>query len=255
MKKLILIMLGAIAPFIVNAGSGADTVVVQEDPWSVTVGAGFESEYSFRGETLADNVYTAQINATIENFYLGVDGFYQAESTESFESEVDVYAGYTMKNLVVDWVDFDVGVKAYTFPHSDKDLAQTDVTYELYAGLILDEFLLNPAGYIFYDFTREAITLEGSIHEDFSSDNVVPFLGPLTFTPSAYVGYTDIQDVTPRGANTEEAYVYAGAALDVSFEVGGFTVSAGPRYVVTDTDNPTFDANELSWGASASYKF
>jgi hypothetical protein len=233
--------------------TGASTIVLQDDPVSVTVGAGFESEYTFRGEAKGDNVYTASVNATLYGAYIGVDGFYQAEKTKSFESEVDVYAGYTMKNLIVDWIDFDVGVKAYTYPHSNA--GETDATYEVYVGLKLDELIFNPAVYAYYDVKREAATIEGTISEDLTTGNGLPLIGALTFTPSVYVGYTDINDVTPRSVNTDAAYAYAGAALDVSFEVKGVKVSVGPRYVTTDTKNATFDANELSWGALVSKRF
>jgi hypothetical protein len=232
---------------------GSDTIVVQDDPVSFSVSAGFESEYTFRGESVADNVYTANINATLYGAYVGVEGFYQAESTDAFESEVDLYAGYTIKNLIVDWVDIDFGVKAYVYPHASG--SDTDYTYEAYVGFILDEMLLNPAAYVYYDVKRQAATIEASLSESITTTNGLPVLGQVTFTPKVYAGYTDINDVTPKSVNTDVAYTYLGGAIDVSVEVKGVEVSVGPRYVTTQTDNPQFDANELSFGGRVAYRF
>lgn len=247
-------MMGVIAMVSVSADSGADTVVVQPEAFSLTVGAGFESEYTRRGESVADNVFTANINAAIYDFYVNVDAFYQAESTPAFESEVDVAVGYNVRNLIVDFIDFDIGVKAYTYPHSQTALNETDVTFEPYVGVVFDELLLNPAGYVYYDINRESVTLEGSISESFTSQKELPLLGQVTVKPSFFVGYTDINDVTPKGANTSDAYTYVGGALDVSVDVYGFDVAAGPRFVSADGDRQ-FDVNELSYGVRVSRSF
>jgi len=242
MKKLILITLMIASAFGLYA---------QNNNFSTEVSTGFESEYTFRGIEQADSVIVSAVELDYKSLYLGAVGYVDVDSDVKFDSEVDLYAGVTLGEVL--GASVDVGVIAYTYPNAETSLGETDYSVEGYLGLIFDEVLLNPSTYVFYDIQRESLTLEAKVSETFVSENVIPLLGNLTLTPTATLGYTDINDVTPRGVNTDDAYKYASVSVDVSAHAFGGQLSVGPRY--SWTDGADVDFNELSWGCSVSYTF
>ena len=203
--------------------------------------------------TRADNVATANVNATYRSFYLEAKSFWKTDGAVDASNEVRLSGGYTVKDLIVDGIAFDVGATAYVYPGNDTSKGDSGTTFEPYVGVVFEDLLFTPAAYVFYDINREALTLEGSVRESFTTENKLPFLGQVKVTPVAFFGYTDIKDVTPKGVNTSDAYTYAGGKVDVSVEVKGFVVSAGPR--LTLTDGARFADNELYYGTQVSYQF
>lgn len=245
MKKTILVMLMAVVGFF--------SLSAQENENTLTVGlnAGYESEYTFRGVSKADQVAITELTVQVANAYFGVTGFFDHDDIEAFDSEVDVVAGISTGQLVGASLDF--GVTAYTYPNSNTAIGETNYSIEPYVGLVFDDLLFTPGVYAFYDINKEALTLEVSVSETLTSQNTLPLLGQVSLTPVVSVGYTDINDVTPKGANTEDAYLYVTAKLNASVDVLGGTLSVGPRY--SWTDGSVVDFNELTLGGSLSYSF
>ena len=245
MKKILMVMmLAAVGVFSLSANENENTL-------SVGLSAGYESEYTFRGVTKAEEVAITQVTVQLANAYFGVTGFFDQDDIENFDSEVDLVAGISTGQFLGAALDF--GVTAYTYPNASTSIGETDYSIEPYIGLIFDDLLLTPGAYAYYDINKEALTLEVSVSETLTSENGLPLLGEVSFTPIVSVGYTDINDVTPNGVNTEDAYLYVTAKLNASFDVLGGTVAVGPRY--SWTDGAEVDFNELTLGGSVSYDF
>jgi uncharacterized protein (TIGR02001 family) len=250
MKKLKLLSIAALTLLLGGLSLTAQEQKV-EDNLQFTVSTGFESEYVYRGEELADNVATLGLEVQYKALYAGLIGISEVTSLEDFDGEVDLYIGAQFGDVL--GASLDVGVLTYTYPNATTSLGQTNYSIEPYVGIVFDDLLLTPSGYVYYDIQREAITLEARLSETFTTENSLPLIGKISITPSAYFGYTDINDFSPKGLNIEEAYQYAGVNLNVSFNLGPVLVSGGPRY--SHTDDSSFDANELYWGTNVALFF
>lgn len=217
--------------------------------FGVETSVGFESDYNDKGRGIADNVVTTNAHIDIYNAYIGFDGFWTVDKGST--NKIEAYAGYTLADLILSGIDLDVGAELNIFPNA----GATDENYsvEPFIGLTLSDLLLNPSVYAYYDISYEQLTAEASVHESFTSENVIPFLGPITFTPRVFAGWSHIGQINPKTTKASDGYTYLGGSLNASVEVYGFTVSAGPRYVVSD--KAAVDLNDLSWGAVASYRF
>lgn len=124
------------------------------------------SEYVFRGTSLGGSSLQPSteigfdFGLTVGAWYsagLGADSSVQAD-------EVDLYANYS---LPIDGpISLDVGGTYYHFPQSGA-LFETEGgaagSYEVYGSVGLSDFALSPSATVYYDFTLENLTLEGSI--------------------------------------------------------------------------------------------
>ena len=207
-KTKIIVMLAAVASLFSLSASENDNTL------SVGLSAGYESEYTFRGVSKAEEVATTEITVQFDRVYLSATGYLDQGDIAAFDSEIDLTVGMASGQLLGASLDF--GVTAYTYPNSDTSLGETEYSIEPYIGLVFDDLLFTPGVYAFYDINKEALTLEVSVSETFSSQNTLPLLGEVSLNPVVSVGYTDISDVTPKGANTENSYLYVTSKLDVS---------------------------------------
>jgi hypothetical protein len=245
MKSKLLVTVLMLASIV---GLSAET---QTKNFHTEVSSGYESTYTYRGVEKADNVAWGSINVSYESFYGGVIGYWDVESDVKLDSEVDFYVGYISPKFLE--ASLDVGVVAYTYPNAETGFGETDYSFEPYIGLLFDNMIFSPAVYVMYDIQHESLTVEGSLREKFVSQGHIPYLGNLYVTPSVNVGYTDINDITPRGVNTSDAYYYVESVIDFSVKIKNLAVSAGPRY--TYTENAIVDLGELNWAAKVSYNF
>lgn len=124
------------------------------------------SEYVFRGVSLGGSSLqpsteiSTDIGITVGAWYsagIGSDSSVQAD-------EIDLYVNYS---LPFDGpVSFDIGGTYYFYPQSGS-LFETDGgvagSYEVYGSVGLSDLPLSPAATVYYDFTLENLTLEGSI--------------------------------------------------------------------------------------------
>jgi len=248
MKKAMTIMTMC-ACALIGLTQASANVTEATNVFSVSTSVGFESEYSERGRSVADNVVTTNAHINIYDAYVGVDGFWTLDKGST--NKIEAYAGYTLTDLLLNGVDVDFGAELDIFPNA----GATDENYsvEPYVGLILSDLVLNPAVYVFYDISYEQLTVEGSVKETLTTENTLPYLGQVSFTPSVFAGWSHIGEINPKTTKASDGYTYYGASLEASVEVNGFTVSAGPRY--TASDNAVIDLNDLSWGARATYRF
>ncbi len=124
------------------------------------------SEYVFRGVSLGG----ASLQPSTEistDFGLTVGAWYSAGlgSDSSVQAdEIDLYANYSVPLDAP--ISLDVGGTYYYYPQSGS-LFETDNgvagSYEVYGSVGFDEVVLSPAATVYYDFTLESLTLEGSV--------------------------------------------------------------------------------------------
>jgi hypothetical protein len=249
MKNMITILSMCIACTFVGITQSSAQIDEVTTIFGVSTSAGFESEYNDKGRDVADNVVTTNFQIDIYDAYIGADGFWTVDKGST--NKIEAYAGYTLADLLLEGMDVDVGTDLNIYPNA----GATDENYSIepFIGLTFSDLLLTPSVYAYYDISYEQLTLEASVRESFTSENVIPFLGPITFTPQLFAGWSHIGQISPKTTKVSDGYTYIGGSLNASIEVHGFTVSAGPRYVVSD--NAAIDLNDLSWGLSATYRF
>ena len=153
MKKMILAVAALAAGVSASAqdASNASSLAVSLD---VT----YVSDYVFRGAKLADASIQPSIEASYGDFYAGVwysDAISQNNATATFDSEADLYLGYTRP--ITEIFSADLGVTRYTYNGG----SQGDTT-EVSAG-IKTNLLLSPSVYYYYDFDLEVSSYIGSI--------------------------------------------------------------------------------------------
>ena len=123
------------------------------------------SEYVFRGTSLGDSSLQPSTEIGFD-FGLTVGAWYSAGlgSDSSVQvDEVNLYANYSLP--IEGPISLDVGGTYYYFPQFGS-LLETEGgagSYEVYGSVGLSDFALSPAATVYYDFTLENLTLEGSI--------------------------------------------------------------------------------------------
>jgi hypothetical protein len=256
MKKLITMAMIALCAFGITTSTHAEIDEVTT-VFGVSTSVGFESEYNSKGKSVVDNAITTNVHIDMYDAYIGVDGFWTVDAGS--ENYVEAYAGYTVKDLIVDGIDFDIG----TDLNLNLNAAGSDENYSLepYVGVTFSDLFLTPSLYAHYDISYEQLSLELTLSEEFVATNNAPIFGEVRVTPTVYGGYSHVGDLTPKAANISDGYTYLGGSIALSATVGVFDVSVGPRYVVTDgaefgsAFNREFDSNRLSWFITAGYNF
>lgn len=183
----------------------------------------FNSEYIFRGEQFAKHNVQGGVEISTAGFYAGAWAILPTEDRfDAFQTEIDVYGGYGFD--LTESVYADVGVTGYIFNSPQLLFANKD-SVEAYAGLSFSA-PLNPSIYGFYDFDREAATIEASL------DYTLPF-GRTDLKLGATGGYTD-----SKGKVRDYAYFQADAELVYNFNrqtsigAGGhWNISEDRRYI------------------------
>ena len=168
MKKLLIAstaLMGMMLPATAQAGD-----------LSVSTSVDVTSDYVFRGISLADTAIQPGVEAALGDFTFGAWFSTGIGDTSILAGdELDLYAGYSFG--LSDTVSADVGITYYHYPQGGS-LFETDGggagTYEVYAGLGFDT-ALSPSVTAYYDFTLEALTLEGGIGHSFATSESTSF--------------------------------------------------------------------------------
>lgn len=221
----------------VSSLCGAASLLNAEE-LSISATVGWESEYVFRGAQLADSILTAAVDLEYTGVYVGIWSAQPVNSLDQASQEFDFYGGYAFN--ATDMLSLDFGLTAYYYP-SLEDFAPgaDDLTVEAYVGGALDT-VLAPALYLYYDFTLENFTIEGSAGHSFDLGN------SMSIDLGAYLGYVWID----AGGD----YFYGGLNGDLTYSFTDFaSASIGPRVSFNDVDVGR-DAN-FWFGASFSAGF
>lgn len=147
----------------------APAAFAQDDGISVSTGIDSVTEYVFRGVSLGgDSIQPyAEISAggfTVGAWYsvgFGADSAVQAD-------EVDLYASYSVP--LDGPVSLDIGGTYYHFPQSGaffETEGGSAGSYEVFGSVGFGEVPLAPTATVYYDFTFESLTLEGSVGHSF----------------------------------------------------------------------------------------
>lgn len=209
MKKL---LAAALLASVLGAGTSAYSAL------SITSDMTFASEYVFRGVKLADNSFQPGLEASFDDFYIGVWGSLPTEKRSSmgYSDEWDFYGGYGFD--LTDNMSLDLGATYYYYPQAGGS------TFEPYVGLNWDLDGWAPSAYLYYDIDLEAWT--GQLGLDYS----IP-LGAAGFSLdlSGYAGYV-LPDV-------DDSFWYYGADAVVPYVINDTaTVSAGVHWASNTID-------------------
>lgn len=221
---------------------GAASLSAQNE-LSISSTFGWESKYVFRGQELAEEIFTPSIDFSYGGAYAGIWAALPVDG--EYGNEVDFYAGYALP--LGENFNLDVGATYYTYPDAGDDFFDGVNTFEVYAGTSFD-VLLSPALYVYYDFDTENLTFEGSIGYS------IPVSDMIAIDFGAYLGWVNIgkheEFQVPEGPLLRSPrysdYTYYGASADVVFTLTeNATLSAGVRWAGSTEDTfGDFDFDE-----------
>ena len=214
-----------------------------------TATVGYEGEYVFRGQKVADNVANASVSLTLPSqTNLGVTSYWNTTNrTARVGDETDIslsqaFAIDSATNLLL-------GGTAYTYPKASALRGQTDYTLEAFTGLQYKAFL-TPTVVAGYNFNLKEVFAEGSLSQKIP----VPFVKNVNLVPSVAVGYVAGADLLPnkKGVAVKDAYYYGSGKLDLVYSVKHVDVGVGAHanYLANSA------TSKNAWfGAFASVKF
>ena len=210
---------------IIAATLAALSSLQAQDDMEISMSIGYESQYVFRGFSLAEDSMTASIEASFGDGYVGM--WTNQPIIRGFDNEFDFYGGMGFE--IAEGISMDVGGTLYYYPESGS--AAPGETFELYTGFAFDSEL-SPAVYFFYDLDLEVFTVEGSVGHSFEVDET------SSLDLAGFYGFAD-----GKGFD----YSYFGVSLDVVKSLGDTASgSIGVRYS-DGSDGPT---DELYFGGS-----
>lgn len=183
--------------------SGMAPLTAQAEDISVSTSIDYTTDYVFRGVSLADSAIQPGVEMAMGNFTAGAWFSTGIGDTSILAGdELDLYASYSF--AVSETVGLDVGVTYYHYPQGGSLFSTNgggSGTYEAFASVGFDT-PLSPSASVYYDFTLEALTLEGGVGHS------VP-VGPKTsFDLGATVGLVDGDGFS---------YEYAGASASLGY--------------------------------------
>lgn len=205
----------------------------------------FESEYVFRGQKLASESFQPSVEAGLPiasgDAYAGIWSSQAIGGTPY--NEINFYGGFA---LPLDEIfSLDVGGTYYYYP--DKG-STPNREKEIYVGGAAD-VILNPALYVFYNFTLEQLLFEGSVGHSFMLTEFAAIdLG-------IYLGSANARDANSDQAPGKErnSFWYFGGTADLVYALNEVSAaSIGVRYSNLQ-DGPTKE--NLWWGATLSFGF
>jgi uncharacterized protein (TIGR02001 family) len=191
------------------------------DDISVSTTFGYESEYIFRGAKLDQQAFQPAIDVEYGNFYAGIWGSYGISSRERGGRETDFYAGYAF--ALDDQITLDFGSTYYYYSQDE------GATFEIYGGAAWD-VILEPAGYIYYDFDLKAWTFE------LSAGHSIEIADKTSLDFSGHLGYQRFS----RSGDLEARFqhFYAGVAADLTYAFNdNASFSIGPRLSTSSVRN------------------
>jgi uncharacterized protein (TIGR02001 family) len=231
MKKIILAV-AALA-----AGVSASAQDASNASLAVSLDITYVSDYVFRGTKLADASIQPSVEVAYGDFYAGVwysDAISENNATALFDSEADLYVGYTRP--LTEIFSADLGVTRYTYNGG----SQGDTT-EAFAGIKTNLFL-SPSVYYYYDFDLEVSSYIGSIGYKLP----IPKLG-VSLDFSALLGYIQIPG---------NDYTYWGAGVALPYQMSDTAkLTAAVNYTSVDDNNLNPDQDQVVFSLGLSVGF
>jgi len=221
---------------------------------------GYENEYVFRGQQLADDSFQGFVEANLEGFYTGIwtNLPFANNDNNRFDDEFDFYLGCTIP--VNEEIQADVGFRYYWYPEdSNLDINRTR---EFHVGLSLTQALFTPSVYFYYNTDLQQTLFEFSGSKLFDIGDIIPN------TNLSFKGYLGILDAYNLDADQSElitrfayargdnnGYVYWGLNADIIYNFTD-TVSLiiGVRYSGNNDGESFIDtqtgsrSDNLWWG-------
>lgn len=240
MKKLVL------AAALLGATAISPAAFAQDSDLSVSTGVDYVTEYVFRGVSFAGAAVQPYAEVSVGNFTAG--GWFSTaigEDSVFAGDEFDAYVGYSVP--LEGSISLDLGGTYYHFPQGGDFLSTKDGaagSYEVSASVGFGDVPFEPSLTAYYDFTFEALTLEGSAGHSIAIGESESFdlgltVGHVDFdggdyqwgTASAALAHSFTDDVSAYvGANyslnSDKLLNFGGSAKAQKFWVGT-GVSAG----------------------------
>lgn len=221
------------------------------------------SEYVFRGVSLGgaslqpSTEISTDIGITVGAWYsagIGSDSEVQAD-------EIDLYVSYSVP--LHESISLDIGGTYYHYPQSGSLFETEDGaagSYEVYGSVGFSDIVLSPQATVYYDFTLENLTLEGSVNHSINlpRDGWSADLGITG-------GHVDFDQGVDYEWGTATVAVKKDVTDNIDFYVSGnFTVNSEDNTLgfdlATDPDTginfSTLDSDTQFWigtGLSVSY--
>lgn len=151
----------------------APAAFAQDAEISYSAGIDTVSEYVFRGLSFGGESLQPYAEASVGGLTVG--GWYSAgfgAHSDVQSDEFDLYAGYSVP--LDGPVSLDVGVTYYHYPQSGAFLETeggSAGSYEVYGSVGFGDVALAPSATVYYDFTLETLTLEGSVGHSIELSN------------------------------------------------------------------------------------
>jgi uncharacterized protein (TIGR02001 family) len=245
-KTLITLLLVGIFGFGVMSAQTEDTLKLED--LAVTGQVGYESDYVFRGQKVSnEDVAVVSFATEYKKVYVGMDSFWSIAS-EDFSSEVDLFVGMKVDDVLFDGTFVDVGIVGYFY---NADFSPD--TTEIYVGVGADLYIVDLDGYLYYDIDRESLTAIASATNTLQLTDKAPVFGKLFLITRGELGFVNDNDelsVNP----VDYKYGFASVSTDLVVFVKDAKLSVGARYNYTD-DEDVVDIDDLSWGASLGFAF
>ncbi len=233
----------------INTLADEDICLPVLERFSASLTLGFESEYIFRGKSMAGASLNPQIDVAYDVGYgLGLyAGVWSNTPVDSdIESEIDYYAGitYAIQNFL-----FDLGYAAYTYTGYESSSHEMKFAVSYDTSDILGDFNVSPAAAFYYDFTLGVYTLEaGAVY----SAPVTKWIADRNW------GTIDLAAVYGWATTaTSGGYSYVAFSADAVIAVNDYcSLSAGVRYAYNN-DNTYLEgtASRVWFGTSLSIGF
>jgi len=192
------------------------------EKFSASLTAGFESEYVFRGKSLAGASFNPEVDMAYDVGYgFGVYAGVWANTpvNSSIENEIDVYAGinYEIKNFT-----FDLGYIAYMYSGETSNSNEIKFAVAYDTVDYLGEFNVSPMLAYYYDFTLGVNTLEAG----------AAYSAPVTkWIADRNWGTIDLAAAYGWATTAHEGYSYVMLSADAVVAINSYAkISAGIRY-------------------------
>lgn len=201
-------------------------IAVAED-LSVSISIDYNSEYVFRGVSLARGALQPGIEISKNGFTAGVwSSTAIGEASAIAGDEIDIYAGYSWAPSSI--VSADIGATIYHYPDIEGNLLDfgNASTFEVYGGLGFD-VPLSPTIYTYYDFDLEALTVEGGFSKN------MPVAEKTTLDLSLTAGLVSLDNGTD--------YEYGAASANINYELSdSISFKLGANYALSSTESLNF---------------
>jgi uncharacterized protein (TIGR02001 family) len=184
---------------------------------SLSLDTTFATNYVFRGQELGDQTLHPSAEITSDEYYLGfwsalpITHTFSPGRMDGWTNEYDFYAGYQPK--LSDTVTLDIGATAYYYTQ-----ANLDSTTEGYVGITGDMEGFTPGVYVYYDFDKKDLTIQGNLG----------YSVPLTQYGTSLDLSGSIGVVRP---DEEPSYTYYGANVVMPYKISEkATISVGAHW-------------------------